>query len=192
MFWLTVQRGHNTTHRPMTIYTQSLLTIAGISQHLSRLVQPKLQTISNIWSWNCGRDTREGKRMLHMASIERRDGEWKKQHAHMRPLKRTTDTIESVRTRTVGRTCESEFGKTTKMHSWLMALIVSLMFGSLYSLWPTVSLRRRTLPLCQELRSPLWWCCWRLWSVSRPPPDSRCSVWHFSVKSRCEAARINE
>jgi len=57
----------------MTIYTQSLLTIAGISQHLSRLVQPKLQTISNIWSWNCRREKWEHKRMLQMARIERRE-----------------------------------------------------------------------------------------------------------------------
>ena len=29
------------------------LTVAGRSQHLSRFVQPRLHTISNIWSWNC-------------------------------------------------------------------------------------------------------------------------------------------
>ncbi len=35
------------------------LTIDGRSQHLSLLVQPKLQTISNIWSWNCGEETKK-------------------------------------------------------------------------------------------------------------------------------------
>lgn len=34
------------------------LTIDGRSQHLSLLVQPKLQTMSNIWSWNCGEETK--------------------------------------------------------------------------------------------------------------------------------------
>lgn len=80
----------------MTIYTQSLLTIAGISQHLSRLVQPKLQTISNIWSWNCGREKWEHKRMLQMARIERWGFKKKKKHAHNSVLKRNTERIESV------------------------------------------------------------------------------------------------
>lgn len=82
----------------MTIYTQSLLTIAGISQHLSRLVQPKLQTISNIWSWNCGREKWEHKRMLQMARIERRSLKKKtiQKHAHNSVLKRNTERIESV------------------------------------------------------------------------------------------------
>lgn len=34
---------------------KTTLTIAGRSQHLSRLTQLKLQIISNIWSWNCTR-----------------------------------------------------------------------------------------------------------------------------------------
>lgn len=38
------------------------LTIEGRSQHLSLLVQPRLQTISNIWSWNCGEEAKEGTR----------------------------------------------------------------------------------------------------------------------------------
>lgn len=37
------------------------LTIDGRSQHLSLLVQPRLQTISNIWSWNCGEETKKEK-----------------------------------------------------------------------------------------------------------------------------------
>lgn len=36
------------------------LTVAGRSQHLSRLVHPKLQTISNIWSWNYKREKKTG------------------------------------------------------------------------------------------------------------------------------------
>lgn len=35
-----------------------VLTVEGRSQHLSRLIQLKLQIISNIWSWNC--TTEEG------------------------------------------------------------------------------------------------------------------------------------
>lgn len=34
------------------------LTMEGRSQHLSLLVQPRLHTMSNIWSWNCGEETR--------------------------------------------------------------------------------------------------------------------------------------
>lgn len=34
-------------------FVSATLTIEGRSQHLSRLVQPRLQIISNIWSWNC-------------------------------------------------------------------------------------------------------------------------------------------
>lgn len=35
------------------------LTVAGSSQHLSRLIQLKLQTMSNIWSWNYTTEKRE-------------------------------------------------------------------------------------------------------------------------------------
>lgn len=35
---------------------KTTLTVAGRSQHLSRLIQLKLQIISNIWSWNCARE----------------------------------------------------------------------------------------------------------------------------------------
>ena len=38
------------------------LTLEGRSQHLSLLVQAKLQTISNIWSWNCGGKDRKKKK----------------------------------------------------------------------------------------------------------------------------------
>ena len=41
----------------------SCLTIEGRSQHLSLLDQAKLQTISNIWSWNYGGGREEKKRM---------------------------------------------------------------------------------------------------------------------------------
>lgn len=41
------------------------LTIDGRSQHLSLLVQPKLQTISNIWSWNCGEETKKTEKRKH-------------------------------------------------------------------------------------------------------------------------------
>lgn len=58
------------------------LTVAGRSQHLSRLVHPKLQTISNIWSWNYKREKREQERMLQMASIELQ-GLGMKKHALM-------------------------------------------------------------------------------------------------------------
>lgn len=54
-----------------SVYPKYSLTVAGRSQHLSRLVQPKLQTISNIWSWNYKRE--KEKRMLQMASIESQD-----------------------------------------------------------------------------------------------------------------------
>lgn len=61
------------------------LTVAGRSQHLSLVVQPKLQTISNIWSWNCTREggkNTEHKRMLQMASID--SSQWGMQkHGHM-------------------------------------------------------------------------------------------------------------
>lgn len=38
-----------------------VLTVAGRSQHLSRLIQLKLQIISNIWSWNY--TTEEGEKI---------------------------------------------------------------------------------------------------------------------------------
>ena len=44
-----------------------VLTVAGRSQHLSRLTQLKLQIISNIWSWNY--TTEEGEGVLQMAPI---------------------------------------------------------------------------------------------------------------------------
>ena len=43
------------------ICTEAPLTVAGRSQHLSLVVQPKLQTISNIWSWNCRREEKRSR-----------------------------------------------------------------------------------------------------------------------------------
>lgn len=45
----------------MILKTTLVLTVAGRSQHLSRLIQLKLQIISNIWSWNY--TTEEGEKI---------------------------------------------------------------------------------------------------------------------------------
>lgn len=63
---------------------KTTLTVAGKSQHLSRLIQLKLQIISNIWSWNCTR-----KEDIHQDSIH-------KANAHSRDVGRTRNTQDSV------------------------------------------------------------------------------------------------
>lgn len=45
------------------------LTIDGRSQHLSLLVQAKLQTMSNIWSWNCGEEKGKKKKAKHGSGV---------------------------------------------------------------------------------------------------------------------------
>lgn len=59
------------------------LTVAGRSQHLSRLIQLKLQIISNIWSWNCTEEN------IHGDAVGKAD-------AHSRDLGGTTNTQDSV------------------------------------------------------------------------------------------------
>lgn len=43
---------HPSAESIIVIQSEETLTVAGSSQHLSRLIQLRLQTISNIWSWN--------------------------------------------------------------------------------------------------------------------------------------------
>lgn len=45
------------THKTTTGYHPTLLTLEGISQHLSLLVHTGLQTISKFWIWNCKQPT---------------------------------------------------------------------------------------------------------------------------------------
>lgn len=163
--------------------------MAGRSQHLSRLIQLKLQIMSNIWSWNC--TTEEGKRWRGVTNsshilrrcmvLTARSPPVNKKHAQQHPSNRPRPYFQAV------------VGTEFKVVRWHARYVLSLRFKHFIAflfhlLLRTASLRLQTWPSCQAPRSHPAWCFWPPWWASLPPLGSPRSAWLSPGRRWCGAA----
>lgn len=185
---------------PLTLLNDSkvtlVLTMEGRSQHLSRLIQLKLQIISNIWSWNY--TTEEEENMVGcykwLPILMKMHNVWKQSNESLRETERrrasiltavtgsSSNLIVHLRTRGLGY---SFFGKVALPSVLFQTFFTSFFFRLLSQ---TASFRLQTWPTCRALRNRPVWGCWPPWWASLPPPGNPRWAWLCPRRCWCGAA----